>query len=238
MSIVDRVKVRLHRQIVDDPVIHGIVLNLYLNGEQYPAMVDDYFPIQQVDEPELGALMEAHLRDEEKHVALYSKAIKTMGQPIVNLPIADIFNEVVRRYTTASFAMKAEDTKDERTKKLAHFFAHTHFIEKRVARSLEYHVEACEMSNAAYCSKVVGVILKDELRHVSYTREMVDSLLPKHAANEVMAVHERAERTANLDFSATELRRILKTHRTRFSAPTRLFYHGCAGALSRLCAYA
>jgi hypothetical protein len=236
--IVDRVKVRLHRQIVDDPVIHGAVLNLYLNGEHYPAMVDDYFPIEEIDEPELVALMEAHLRDEERHVALYSKAIKTIEQPIVDLPIAQIFNHVVRRYTTTSFAIQPSDTKDERMRKLAHFFAHTHFIEKRVAKSLSYHVEACEMANSHYCFKAIGAILKDELRHVTYTREMVYALLPARAANDVLASHERAERRANLDFSSSELRRLSRERPDHLSLATRFLYQSCAGVLSRLITYA
>ena len=42
--VIDGVKARLHRDIVADPVLHGMVLNLYLNGEQYPHRVSDYFP--------------------------------------------------------------------------------------------------------------------------------------------------------------------------------------------------
>ena len=41
MSAIDAVKRRLHREIVADPVLHGLVLNLYLNGEEYPHLVDD-----------------------------------------------------------------------------------------------------------------------------------------------------------------------------------------------------
>jgi len=43
--VVGAVKRRLHRDIVADPVLHGLVLNLYLNGERYPHRVDDYFPL-------------------------------------------------------------------------------------------------------------------------------------------------------------------------------------------------
>src|SRR5262249_19838696 len=52
--IVERVKRRLHRDIVADPVAHGLVLNLYLNGEHYPHRVDDYFPLAAADDPALA----------------------------------------------------------------------------------------------------------------------------------------------------------------------------------------
>ena len=48
MDIIAGIKRRLHRDIVADPVLHGLVLNLYLNGEQYPHRVSDYFPFAAV----------------------------------------------------------------------------------------------------------------------------------------------------------------------------------------------
>ena len=59
MVFIDRIKSRLHRDIVADPVLHGLVLNLYLNGEQYPHRVSDYFPFAAVEEPELERRMRA-----------------------------------------------------------------------------------------------------------------------------------------------------------------------------------
>jgi hypothetical protein len=51
--VVGAVKRRLHRDIVADPVLHGLVLNLYLNGERYPHRVDDYFPLAAVNDAQL-----------------------------------------------------------------------------------------------------------------------------------------------------------------------------------------
>jgi len=238
MSAIDSIKRKLHREIVADPVLHGLVLNLYLNGEEYPHLVDDYFPIAVGSEWGLGNTMTRHLADEDKHVALYQKAITKLGQPVLRLPMGDIFNEVIRGHTAASFAMKPEDHRDVRRLKLAHFFAHAHFLEKRVARSLEYHIEACAHSPSPYPEKAVGAVLHDEGRHVCYTREAVQDLLPRQTADQVLAHHERAEHRANLDFSARQLTKLLREHSQRFSVSGRAAFRACTFALRQCLRYA
>ena len=228
MSPIDAIKRKLHREIVADPVLHGLVLNLYLNGEEYPHFVDDYFPIAVGDECGLGDTMRAHLADEDKHVALYKKAITKLDQPVLALPKADIFNEVIRGHTPVSFAMQPGDGRDARLLKLAHFFAHAHFLEKRVARSLDYHVEACAMSPSPYPEKAVSAVLQDEGRHVSYTRQAVLDLLPRSTALDVLATHTRAERRANLDFSSRQMGQLLRDHSRRFSASGAALFRACA----------
>jgi len=238
MSPVDAIKRKLHREIVADPVLHALVLNLYMNGEQYPHLVDDYFPVEVGDECGLGDIMRAHLADEDKHVALYAKAIGKLGQPVLELPMGDIFNEVIRGHTPASFAMHAGDTRDQRLFKLANFFAHAHFLEKRVARSLDYHVEACAHAASPYPEKAVAAVLHDEGRHVAYTRQAVIDLLPRTSALEVLATHASAERRANLDFSASQMSKLLREHSRRFSTGSIAMFRACAFVLRRCVAYA
>lgn len=229
--IVDAVKRRLHRDIVVDPVLHGLVLNLYLNGEHYPHRVDDYFPLAAVEDAELEALMRRHMADEDRHIALYTKAIRKLEQPVLALPLPDIYNDVIRRHTRASFAIATEDDANTRRLKLAHFFGHLHFLEKRIERSLEYHVEACAHSPCSYPEKAVGAVLGDEMRHVAYTKDMVRQLLPAREAADVMALHAHAERRANLDFSARQLGRLLREQAGRFPAVRGAMYRGCTSIL-------
>src|SRR5438552_16998651 len=99
MPIIRGIKRRLHRDIVADPVLHGRVLNLYLNGEQYPHRVENYFPMAAVVDPALERRMREHLREEDKHVALYSKAIRELGQLAVELPMGEINNTVIYSHT-------------------------------------------------------------------------------------------------------------------------------------------
>jgi len=238
MSAIDAIKRKLHREIVADPVLHGLVLNLYLNGEEYPHLVDDYFPITVGAEWGLGETMRHHLADEDKHVALYQKAIAKLGQPVLRLPMGDIFNEVIRGHTSASFAMKPDDPRDARRLKLAHFFAHAHFLEKRVARSLEYHVEACAHSPSPYPEKAVSAVLHDEDRHVAYTLQAVQDLLPRESADQVLALHAQAEHRANLDFSAQQLTKLLRDHSRRFSMGGRAAFRACTFALRQCLRYA
>src|SRR4051794_34854402 len=120
MPFIDALKRRLHRDIVADPVLHGRVLNLYLNGEQYPRRVRDYFPVAMEDST-MDQRLRDHLRDEDKHVALYGKAIEALGQPVAQLPLADIYNTVILRNTAAP---APEPGTDQRRLALAHFFSH------------------------------------------------------------------------------------------------------------------
>jgi len=234
MPIVDALKRQLHRDIVADPVVHAAVLNLYLNGECFPRRVTTYFPATGVDDPALAARMASHLRDEDRHVALYTKAIGKLGQPVVDQPENEVFNEVILKRTGVDFTFDTADTADERVTKLGHFFAHLHFLEKRVVRSLEYHADACAHSASPYVAKVVPAILADETRHVAYTREAVRALLPERAANAVLDTHRRGEAKANLDFSAHQLARLVREQSARFPRSRRLVYLACAKAMQAM----
>lgn len=228
MLLTTAAKRRMHRDICSDPVLHGLVLNLYLNGEQYPHRVDDYFPVASWREPELASAMKAHMRDEDKHIVMYEKAIRRLRQPVLVLPLDDVFNHVIRSHTKISFAMRIEDSEESKRMQLAHFLAHLHFLEARVARSLEFHVEACTRSPSGYPEKVVAAVLVDELRHAAYTREAVLELLPRGRALEVLALHEKAEGRANLDFSAHQLGKLVRENFRRLPASRGWFYGVCA----------
>ena len=105
--IVDALKRRMHRDVVANPAVHAAVLNLYLNGERYPHKVDDYFPIAAAEDATLAQAMAAHAHDEDKHVALYAKAIEKLGHDVVELPDDDIFNHVIRVHTAEPWAIAA-----------------------------------------------------------------------------------------------------------------------------------
>ena len=94
---------QLHRDIAADPQTHGWVLNLYLNGERYPQTVCDYFQSEYAPTRELAHLIALHERDEHKHELLFAKAIHSLGQPVVELPREDVFNEVIRWFTPGTF---------------------------------------------------------------------------------------------------------------------------------------
>jgi len=231
MRVVDGFKRRLHRDIVADPVLHGRVLNLYLNGEQYPHRVTGYFPMAAVEDPALERRMRTHLREEDKHVALYKKVIRELGQPVVELPLDDVYNTVIRRHTPAP---PTEGTqRDRRRLILAHFLAHLHYLESRVAHSLEYHLDACAHAASAYPEKAIHVILEDERIHAAYTREALFGLVPARVANGVLAIHRAAEARADREFSARELRRLLEDEGTRFDWAGRAMYRLGAAALGR-----
>ncbi len=236
--IIDGIKMRLHRDIVADPVLHGLVLNLYLNGEQYPHRVCDYFPMAAVEDPQLEQTMRRHMADEDKHIALYTRAIEKIGQPVLVQPLENIFNSVILRHTPASFTLEAGEARDASRLKLAHFFAHLHFLEKRVARSLEYHLDACAHAVSGYPAKVIDAVLRDERGHVRYTRESVTALLPAREAHRVLGLHARAERRANLDFSAHELGSLVREHAARFPRLRGGTYRACAALLRGVLALA
>lgn len=236
--VISGIKARLHRDIVADPVLHGLVLNLYLNGEQYPHRVSDYFPLAAADDPLLERMMRDHMADEDKHIALYKRAIEKLEQPVLVQPLADVFNDVIRRHTPVSFAIEPDADRDVCRHKLAHFFAHLHFLEKRVATSLHYHLDACAHAATDYPEKVISAVLGDEVRHVRYTRDVVTQLLPAQAANDVLAVHARAERRANLDFSAFQLGGLVREQAARFPRWRGSFYRICTAMLAGVLVFA
>lgn len=231
MHLVDGAKNRLHRDIVADPILHARVLNLYLSGEAYPHTVDDYFPVDHVDCPELAQRMRNHLKEEDKHVALYTKAIQTLGAEVLNLPDWCIFNHVIRSHTPEPWRVDAHLGPDERADRVANFFGHAHFLEKRVARSLEYHYDACSHASCEYPGRVVGLVLADEMHHVRYTRDAVYDLVPRQRAHEILESHRAAEFRANLDFSYRQLRRLLVEESTRWPASSKWLYRTCAFAM-------
>src|SRR3954469_19223218 len=191
MYIIDGIKRQLHRDIAGDPRTHGWVLNLYLNGERYPQTVCDYFQAEYAPTRELAELIALHEKDEHKHELILGKAIRSLGQPVVELPRIDIFNVVIRMFTPGTFHIVPTDAEDARRDKLANFMAHCHFLEKRVAVSLCYQAEVSQHARSPMVGKAVNAVLADEGRHVSYTIGAVNELLTRQRAAEVLDAHRR-----------------------------------------------
>jgi hypothetical protein len=229
--LVDGVKEMWHRDLVDRPDTHAWVLSLYRAGELHPQTVDDYFPLAAAEDATLRDEMARHAADEVKHVKIYDRAITKLGETRTEAEGLDVFNVVIRRETNASFAMTAELTDDARRERLAHFLAHAHFLEKRIARSLGYHLDACDRAKRTDVMRAVGAVHADEGRHTRYTLAGVHDLLPRARAERVIETHRRGERRANLRFSARQVRGFLE----RFGAHTKLshavIYRTCAAMM-------
>ena len=235
---IDAIKRQLHRDIVADPILHARVLNLYLCGEAYPHAVDDYFPVEHVECPELATMMRTHQHDEDKHIALYAKAIHKLGAEVVDLGDEAIFNAVIRSHTPHPWKVDADMDRDARRDRVANFLAHAHFLEKRVAHSLGMHLDACAHSPSPYPGKAVAAVLSDEERHVAYTIEAVFDLVPRQRAHDIVAEHRRAEKKANLDFSSRTLRRLIREEDGRWPTGRKPFFGACAWAMNGMLLYA
>ncbi len=218
------VKRRWHDELVADPRTHAWVLNLYRAGERHPETVDDYFPVAHAP-PALAERMRRHRDEEAMHARLYARAIAQLEQPLEDFVGPDVFNEQIRAHTPADFRIDDDDDDEQRTTKLAHFLAHAHFLEARIARSLELHADACVRAGRASIARIVDVVLTDEQEHARYTRAAVVDLLPAARARAVLAVHARGEARANRAFSARQVRHHLARH-----APS-------SSSLWRLCAW-
>lgn len=210
-------KRRWHDELVQHPRTHAWVLNLYRAGEHHPDTVDDYFPVAHAP-PALAALMTRHRDEEAMHERLYAKAIEKLGEPLEDFMGLDVFNVAIRAHTPARFHITDADDDAARTEKLAHFLAHAHFLEDRIARSLTVHVASCERFGKHEVARAVRVVLADEVEHARYTRAAVHELLPHAQAQAVLALHARGESRANLAFSARQVRAHLSRHETRSSA--------------------
>jgi hypothetical protein len=208
-NIVDSVKGRFHADLVANPVTHGWVLNLYRGGERYPQRVCDYFQSDFAPNQTLAAQLRRHAAEEDKHVTLFSQALRSIEQPVVEIELGDVFNEVIRSFTPGTFHIVEGDPPVVRRHKLANFLAHAHHLEKRVSRSFAYHIDACEKVHKEHVGELVARAKHDEEGHVSYTRTAVFDLLTRREAKEVMEVHKRAEARANLLFSQRQVRAFL-----------------------------
>jgi hypothetical protein len=227
----DAVKRRWHFDLASHPETHGWVLNLYRAGERYPETVSDYFPVEWAPWPELAADMRLHRGDEHRHVTLYSRALAALGQPVVELSGQDVFNRVIRDHTPASWATPPEsetDGKDERRRRLAHFLMHAHHLEKRVQRSLEYHLEACARLGRPEVLCAVEKVHSDEERHVRYTQAACRELLCNTEYDNVLQMHARAEQAADRAFSARQVRAFLQRFGGCVKWSHRVLYAGCA----------
>jgi hypothetical protein len=228
MNIIDGIKRQFHRDLVADPVTHGWVLNLYLGGERYPQRVCDYFQSAFAPNKDLARDIDRHAADEEKHSRLFAHGIEMLGQPVVELDMGDIFNDIIRSFTPGTFHIVEKDSADQRRWKLANFMAHAHCLEKRVARSFAYHGEACENATRPALAAILDVAHRDEERHVRYTRQTVYELLPRAQANAVMDAHHRAEAKANLLFSQKQVRAFLQRFPATCPRHRRALYTVCA----------
>lgn len=204
-NIIDSVKGRFHSDLVANPITHGWVLNLYRGGERYPQRVCDYFQSDFAPNETLAAQLRRHAAEEDKHVTLFSHALHSLDQAVIEIELGDVFNEVIRSFTPGTFHIVESDPAEVRCHKLANFLAHAHHLEKRVSRSFAYHIDACERVRKDEVAGIVARAKHDEDGHVSYTRAAVFDLLTRREANEVMAVHKRAEARANLLFSQRQV---------------------------------
>lgn len=199
-----------HAALVADPTTHAWVLNLYRAGERHPEQVTDYFPIDDAPSEALREQMIRHRSDEARHAQLYERAVKLLDQPLEEPDGLDVFNNAIRHCTGAPFAIEAAMTRAQRTERVVHFLCHAHFLEKRIARSLQYHAEACQHGVDGGVRVVVESVLADEERHCAYTRHAPYELVPRRTADAAFAHHEAAERRANLLFSARQVRTFLR----------------------------
>ena len=227
-GIVDRAKQQWHRDLAADPTTHAWVLNLYRAGEQHPETVDDYFPYQHAPWPELASSIQRHAADERRHTLLYAKAIERVGGTVEELDGWDVFNRVIREHTPVGFSIAESDAPDIKRRRLAHFLAHAHCLERRVLRSLEYHVEACERLGLRREARLVSGVHTDEQRHVSYSEEAVIELVGKREAADTFELHARAEAAADRAFSAYQVRVFMRTHAKRVPLSSRLLYTASA----------
>jgi hypothetical protein len=216
-----------HHDVVADPETHAWVLNLYRAGEHHPDTVDDYFPWRAAEDawPELSRQLRRHAADERGHTGLYTKAIEAIGGEVLELEGLDVFNHAIRAETAIAWALGPEDPLPLRRLALAHFLAHAHQLERRVASSLTLHLEACRAApEREGVAEVVARVLVDEQRHVASTAQALTELTTAGERSRILAFHADAEARADKAFSARQVRFFLRRFADRASPSHRLFY--------------
>jgi hypothetical protein len=237
-NIIASIKGVFHGEMVANPAIHGWVLNLYRGGERYPQRVCDYFQSDFAPNQHLAAQIRQHAAEEDKHVHLFSQAIKSLHQPVVEIELGDVFNEVIRSFTPGTFHIVESDSPEVRRVKLANFMAHAHHLEKRVAQSFAYHVDACERVGKHDIAQLVARAKHDEDGHVRNTRATVFDLMTRRDAQGIMDLHRRAEARANLIFSQRQVRVFLARFANSTPKYRQWLYRICATIMEAAGQYA
>lgn len=212
LGALDRVAKRAwHDELVRTPETHAWVLNLYRAGEHHPDTVDDYFPWRaaEPDWPELAHDLKRHAADERGHAALYGRLIERMGGRLEELAGPDVFNHAIRAETVVGWRLGPEDPRPLRRLALAHFLAHAHCLERRVAQSLAYHRAACERAGRTEALAVVARVAADEDRHVASTARGLTELTTCSERGRILSFHADAEARADKAFSARQVRTFL-----------------------------
>lgn len=239
--LADRAKLRWHLDIVAHPAVHVWALALYRAGEEHPETVSDYFPHQHVRAhwPELAEQLKRHAGDERRHAALYRRAIERLasscGAPsAIEIDERDVFNHAIRAHTPVSWAILDADDRDAVRLKVAHFLAHAHHLERRVQRSLDYHVEACARLGRGEVLAVVERVRADEERHVRTTMDALVELTTPAERASICEVHAGAEARADRAFSARQTRAFVARLGSRIPLSRRLFYAAAAFVQERV----
>jgi hypothetical protein len=233
--LVDALKLRWHLDLASHPATHAWVLNLYRAGEKHPETVDDYFPWRHALDrwPELAQQLKRHAGDERKHVALYSRAIETIGEEVVELEGLDVFNRAIRAHTPISWAIREDDSPERKRLQISNFLAHAHHLEKRIARSLDYHLEACARLGKHDVAEQVHRVHADEGRHVSYSWEALREITTFAERERIIALHAEAEAKADRSFSARQVKVFLHTLAPHVPISHRLLWSACAFVMER-----
>lgn len=226
-------KLRWHLDIVADPAVHAWALALYRAGERHPETVSDYFPHERVRAhwPALADRLKRHAGDERRHAALYDRAIESLGEPAPEIAERDVFNHAIRAWTPVSWAIEERDPREAIRIKVAHFLAHAHHLERRVRRSLDYHVEACARVGRTAVLAVVERVRDDEERHVASTLESLIEMTTARERGAIVALHAGAERGADRAFSARQTRAFLARLGPRIPIGRRALYAASALAM-------
>lgn len=213
LGALDRLGKQLwHDELVKTPETHAWVLDLYRAGERHPETVDDYFPWRAAQGawPELAAELRRHAAEEKGHAHLYARAIRSLGVEPVDLSGLDVFNHAIRAETAVAWQLSEDDPLPLRRLALAHFLAHAHCLERRVARSLELHLRACRRAHKHGIAETVERVLADEERHVASTLRGLTELTDTGERARILAFHTDAEAQADKAFSARQVRSFLR----------------------------
>ena len=122
---------------------------------------------------------------------------------------------MIRAHTPVSFTILPEDDVATRQRRIGHFLVHAHTLEKRVARSLELHIEACERMGKHEVARVAKRVHDDEQRHITQTLSAAEELFTRVELREALEVHALAEAAADRAFSSLQMRRFLRDEQQR-----------------------
>lgn len=179
------------RKILDDEHARAFVMNSLAVGEADSAVGLDK-AAQHVEDPILSRKIYRHFAEENRHARIFGRRLEELGVKPRPLPPELDYEQYVRRYAMGIPMERLEDPEPFTTSELIRFLVGCKAGEERACAEMEGLLR--DLADDPATVEVLREIHDDEIRHVSFSTEELNTLAAAGHADEVRSELRRARR--------------------------------------------